>query len=71
MFSIICDKDGNPLNREEMGEFEVGSLILLLRGYVKQMDYLHKKDKRALSYLSDSLIHRFQYYYAKKEGNKQ
>lgn len=67
MFSIITDKDVNPLSWEEMGELEVGSLILLLCGYIKQMDYLRKKDKLALSYLSNSLLHRFQYYYGKEE----
>jgi hypothetical protein len=67
MFSIITDKDGNPLSKEEMGEMEVESLTLLLRGYLRKMNYLRKKDKIALSYITNSLLHRFQHYYGKKE----
>lgn len=71
MFSIITDADGNPLSKEELGEMEVESLLLLLRAYLKKMSYLRKKDRMALFFLADSLLHRFQHYYNKKEDENR
>ena len=58
-FSIITDMDGNPISKEEFERMNREHLVLLLKEYIKKMTYLHEEDKRALSFLADSLLRNF------------
>ena len=58
-FSIITDENGNPISKEEFEKMNREHLVLLLKGYIKKMNYLHEDDKRALSFLANSLLHSF------------
>ncbi len=59
MFSIITDKDGNPISKEEFEKMNRESLVLLLKEYIKKMTYLYEEDKLALSYIAYSLLRSF------------
>ena len=59
MFSILTDKNGNPISKEDFEKMNREHLVLLLKEYIKKMTYLHEDDKRALSYIANSLLHSF------------
>jgi hypothetical protein len=60
MFSIVIDKDCDPLSKEELKEMQRGGLILLLRKKIRRIDYLHVDDRRMMLYLVISLQYSFQ-----------
>jgi len=60
MFSIITDKDGNPLSEEKLQEMNMKDHILLLRGHLEKMEYLKEEDRRILAYLTGHLLRSFQ-----------
>ncbi len=59
MFSILTDKNGNPISKEEFERMNREHLVLLLQEYIKKMTYLHEDDKQALFFLAASLLRSF------------
>ena len=59
MFSIITDKNGNPISKQELEKMDREFWILILQKYIKKMTYLHEDDKSALRHIAYSLFHSF------------
>lgn len=56
LFSILADKNGNPISKEDFEKMNREHLVLLLQEYIKKMVYIHKNDRLALCYIANSLL---------------